>query len=203
MSGIICTPDEPVPITPTRRPVKSTPSCGHRPVWYHLPLKSFDALEVGHARRREIAGRHDAVAARAPPRRCRSCSVHSAGRAVEQRRRDAGVELHVAAQVEAVGDVVDVLQDLGLGAVALRPLPLLLQLVGEAVGIFQALDVAARAGIAVPEPGAADARAGLVGADLQAQAAQAMDGVEAGQAAADDDDVELARSGARSGKHRA
>ena len=28
-----------MPITPTRNPVKSTPSWGHRPVWYHLPLK--------------------------------------------------------------------------------------------------------------------------------------------------------------------
>jgi hypothetical protein len=25
--------DEPVPITATRWPVKSTPSCGHAPVW--------------------------------------------------------------------------------------------------------------------------------------------------------------------------
>ena len=41
MCGIICTPDEPVPMTPTRSPVKSTPSCGHSPVWYHLPLKLF------------------------------------------------------------------------------------------------------------------------------------------------------------------
>ena len=41
MCGIICTPDEPVPMTPTRSPLKSTPSCGHRPVWYHLPLKLF------------------------------------------------------------------------------------------------------------------------------------------------------------------
>ncbi len=64
MIGIICTPDEPVPITPTRRPVKSTPSCGHRPVWYHLPLKLVDALEVGHARRREIARRHHDSSAR-------------------------------------------------------------------------------------------------------------------------------------------
>ena len=32
-------PDEPVPITPTRWLVKSTVSCGHLPLWYHLPLK--------------------------------------------------------------------------------------------------------------------------------------------------------------------
>ena len=33
ISGIDWMPDEPVPITPTRWPVKSTPSCGQRPVW--------------------------------------------------------------------------------------------------------------------------------------------------------------------------
>ena len=47
MIGIICTPDEPVPITPTFLPVKSTPSCGHRPEWYHLPLKSWMPLKSG------------------------------------------------------------------------------------------------------------------------------------------------------------
>ena len=47
MIGIICTPDEPVPITPTRRPLKSTPSCGHRPEWYHLPLKFVRPLKSG------------------------------------------------------------------------------------------------------------------------------------------------------------
>ena len=74
------------------------------------------------------------------------------------------VELDVAAQVEAVGDVVDVAQDLRLGGVALGPVPLLLELVGERVRVVQALDVAARARVAVPVPGAADAVAGLVDA---------------------------------------
>lgn len=32
-------PDLVVPMTPTRRPLKSTPSWGQRPVWYSLPLK--------------------------------------------------------------------------------------------------------------------------------------------------------------------
>jgi hypothetical protein len=32
MIGIDWIADEPVPITPTRWPVKSTPSCGQRPV---------------------------------------------------------------------------------------------------------------------------------------------------------------------------
>ena len=34
-------------MTPTLRPVKSTPSCGHRPEWYHLPLKLPMPLKSG------------------------------------------------------------------------------------------------------------------------------------------------------------
>jgi len=33
MTGMDWIADDPVPITPTRWPVKSTPSCGHAPVW--------------------------------------------------------------------------------------------------------------------------------------------------------------------------
>ncbi len=34
------TPDEPVPMTPTRLASKETGSCGQRPVWYIGPAKS-------------------------------------------------------------------------------------------------------------------------------------------------------------------
>ena len=37
ITGIDCTPLEPVPMTPTRLPVKSTPSWGQAPVWYQSP----------------------------------------------------------------------------------------------------------------------------------------------------------------------
>ena len=37
ITGIACTAEDPVPITPTRLPVKSTPSCGQRPVWCSSP----------------------------------------------------------------------------------------------------------------------------------------------------------------------
>ena len=108
---------------------------------------------------------------------------------VEFGRDDIRVQLDVAAQVEAVGDVVRVAQDLGLAGVALGPLPFLLQLVGERIGILHALDVAARARIAVPVPGAADARAALVHARRHAEPAQPMQHVEAGETGADDDRV--------------
>ena len=39
ISGIDWMPDEPVPMTATRLPVKSTPSCGQRLVKYTSPAK--------------------------------------------------------------------------------------------------------------------------------------------------------------------
>src|SRR6266403_575269 len=47
MMGIDWTPDEPVPITPTRNPVNSTPPWGHNPVCYHSPLKLFNPGRLG------------------------------------------------------------------------------------------------------------------------------------------------------------
>ena len=67
----------------------------------------------------------------------------------------------IAAQVKTVGNVIDVAQDFRLRAVAFRPAPVLLKVVGEGVGILHTFDVAAGAGVAVPEPGAADAGPGL------------------------------------------
>ena len=83
---------------------------------------------------------------------------HAIGALVEHGAFDAGVELDVGAQIEPVRDVVGVFQDFRLRRVALAPVPFLLQFVGERIGILHAFDVAARAGIAVPVPGAADAR---------------------------------------------
>src|SRR5262249_32792032 len=92
-------------------------------------------------------------------------------------------------QVEAVGDVVGVFQDLGLRRIALAPAPFLLQLVRERIGILHALDVAARAGIAVPVPGASDARTLLEDTGRKAKPAQPMQHVHAGKARADHDDI--------------
>ena len=47
MTGMAWMPEEPVPKTPTRWPVKSTTSCGQSPVWYHLPLKHSIPLSSG------------------------------------------------------------------------------------------------------------------------------------------------------------
>ena len=64
ITGIAWIADEPVPITPTRIPVKSTPSCGQCPVWYTLAGKALDPREIRHPRGGQAAGRHHAVARR-------------------------------------------------------------------------------------------------------------------------------------------
>ena len=47
MMGMDWMAEEPVPMTPTRWPVKSTPSCGQYPVWYHFPSKLSSPLNFG------------------------------------------------------------------------------------------------------------------------------------------------------------
>src|SRR5690606_27782430 len=105
----------------------------------------------------------------------------------------------VAVQVEAVGDGLDVAQDLGLAGVAVRPLPLLLQLGGEGIGVVDALHVAAGPGVAVPEPGAADAGARLEDARPQAEPAQPVQHVQAGEPGPDDQGVQGGGGGGRRG----
>ena len=110
-------------------------------------------------------------------------------RLVEDRSGDHGVELDVAPQVEAVGDVVGVPQHLGLGGEALRPVPLLFKLVAEPVGVVDALDVTAGAGVAVPVPRAADTGSGFEHPHGEAGLAETVEHVHAGEAGADHDCV--------------
>ena len=102
----------------------------------------------------------------------------------------AGVETDMRAQTEAIGDVVGVSEDLGLRRIFLRPVPLLVEFFREREGILHALDVAARAGIAVPVPGAADAAAGFIDPRGKAKPAQPVQHIEAGKTRADHDRVE-------------
>ncbi len=81
--------------------------------------------------------------------------------AVECRARHRGAERVVAAKVEAVGDVLEISQDLRLRGVALGPCPGLLQVVVERVGVVDAFDVAPRSRVAIPVPRAAHAVRGL------------------------------------------
>ena len=105
MIGIDWMPDEPVPMTPTRLPVKSTPSCGQRPVWYDAPAKRVEPGNSGDSRadRQPVAMTQNCADDCSPPIGARPSSGVGL---VELAPRDARVELDVAAQVEAVGDVV-------------------------------------------------------------------------------------------------
>ena len=80
---------------------------------------------------------------------------------VVMRRDDARIEPDVLLQVESLDDVVRIAQDLRLRRIALAPLPFLRERIGELVGVLHALDVAARARIAIPVPRPADPAARL------------------------------------------
>ena len=120
--------DDPDPSTgrDRRRPAASAPVCSHSPRIGPGPgsrrSDRRQASDRHHAEARAeagpVLGRDD------PPVRCR----------VVLRTRDEGLEHDVAPQVEAIGDVVEVTQDLRLGRVALGPAPLAYQFVGERVG---------------------------------------------------------------------
>ena len=105
------------------------------------------------------------------------------------RRGHPAAELDVAAQVELVGDEVEIAQGLGLAGEMLRPAPFLQELRREGVAVRVAFGVEARARIAVPVPGAADAGAGLEDPHAQPQLAQPIELAQARHARPDDDDV--------------
>src|SRR5580700_3420982 len=153
-------------------------------------LETLQTREARRPRRREIARRHDAKA------RSRGLGFVSLYRpcvclAVEDRLSDPGVELDVAPEVEAVGHMVDVTQDLRLRPVALGPMPFLLQVVREGIRVLHAFDVAATPWVAVPVPGAANPTAGLEGTHFEAEFTQAMDRVETADSGADDDRIKF------------
>src|SRR4030095_2667946 len=130
-------------VRPASRVIRGTPEA--------LPARKLRYLGRGQA-----TGRHDAEARRHAVAVVRRDGPAPAG-LVEGRYRHPRSDLDVAPQVEAIGDVIDVGQDLRLRGVPLAPLPLLLQLVRERVRIVHALDVASRAWVAIPVPGAANA----------------------------------------------
>jgi hypothetical protein len=98
------------------------------------------------------------------------------------------------AQVELVGEVVEVALGLRLAGETLLPIPFLEQLRREGIAVGIALRVEAGAGIPVPIPCAADAGARLEHPHLEAELAQLVELIEAGHAGADDDGVELGES---------
>src|SRR5262249_6827365 len=98
--------------------------------------------------------------------------------------------------VVAVRYEAQIAPDLGLGGVLLRPLPGGLQLRIEGVAVVGGLDIAARAGIAVPVPGAADIVGRFQAHRREARTAQAMEKIEAGKPRAVHGDVDFLDRGA-------
>ena len=126
-----------------------------------LALEAIEPLDIGHPRVGKTAGgQHDK--SRRHGLAVGSSDLPDVGGFIEDSFVDAGIELNIGAQIETVGDVVGVFQNFRLRRVALTPVPVLLQLVGERIGILHAFDVTAGAWIAVPVPGASDATALLI-----------------------------------------
>ena len=154
------------------------------------PAEAVHALEGRAVRRRQTTNRHDAESCRDAVATIR-LDQPAIGVLVECCRRDAGIEHDLAAQVEAIGDVVGVGEDFRLWRILLRPVPVLVQFLRKREGILQALDVAAGSGIAIPVPRPANAAAGFINPCSEAEPPQPIQHVQAGKARADHNGVKL------------
>ena len=190
ITGISCTAVAPVPMTPTRLPESSSGSRGPVRSVEGGPAEIRHAFDLGHLRDGERADRRDEPAgARAMP--VLRLDLPGEPVLVPGRADDPRPEPDIAAQVELVGDEVHIAQGFGLGREMLAPIPLLKQFPGEGEAVAVALGIEARAGIAVPVPGAADIAAGLEHPHPEAEFPEPVKLVEAGNARADHDGVML------------
>ena len=166
----------------------------------HLAGKIVDARNVRPDRRRQAAGRED------DPARTQKLAIGQRRRPrgrclVETCCGDALVETDMRAEPEAIRYVICIGKDLGLCRVALAPAPIALQIGIERVGIVDAFDIAARTGITVPVPGAADIAPRLDARHREAKAPGGIDGIEARKARSDNEHVAVERDGWHPGGH--
>src|SRR5579872_5952305 len=126
----------------------------------NLALELLDSLDLRRLRCRETAGRHN-IEATGNARTVVGRQQPATRGLVPCRGGDPGAKADVTAQIVAVGDEAEIAQDFRLGGVFLRPGPRRLELRIKRIAVVDGLDVAARAGIAIPVPGATDI-AGLV-----------------------------------------
>ena len=160
-----------------------------------LPLEGAEAGDVRHRRRRKDPDSGQQKTRRIAPSILER-DVPAPGFFLVVGRGDATVELDVAAQIELVGDVIEVAFCLGLGGKMLAPMTFLQQFLREGIAVSPTFGVEAGAGIAVPVPGTADAGTGLEYPHPQTELAQLVELIEPGNSGADDDGVEI---GARFG----
>ena len=154
--------------------------------------KRLASLEVRDLRRGEAPDRGDEVGGRQPVAPVGLDHPFAAGLVIAGTGH-AGAELDVAPQVELVGDIIQIPQDLRLPGIAARPLPFEQDLLREGEAVVVAFGITARAGVAVPEPGAAHAVGHLDHPGAEAKLAQLEQHVEAGEPGTDDHCVVVVR----------
>ena len=168
-----------------------------RPLASVKPL-AFEVIEARERRaldRRQIAGCHHTPAA-GQGVLLRGGDHPLVVLVVEAGGLHLGVELDIAPEIEAVGNVIEVAQDLRLRRVSLAPDPLVQQLVRERVAVVDALDIAACAGVAVPEPGAPHPGAAFQHPGRVSKLAQPVQREQAGEPGTDDDHFIVLRAAA-------
>ena len=155
-----------------------------------LTLERVESRDARHGRRREDADGGDQEACVVAPAILQHDLPASRLLAVVC-GADTAAELDITAQVELVGDVVQIALGLGCRREVFFPIPFLQQLVGKRVAVGPAFGIEARTGVAVPVPGAADIAAVLEHQRLQTEFAQLVELIETGNAGTDDDSVKI------------
>ena len=183
-SGTICAALAPVPITATRRPVRSC-SSSQRAEWKDGPPKESQPLDLGQRRRGEGAdGAHQNVRLVQP-----ACVVGhhpTVAPLVPAGRLDPHARAQMGSDGEAIGALLEVAQDLGLRGVRLGPVGL----EGEGIGVEMRRHVAGRSGVRVEPPGPAHAVSRLEQNEVAPARLGQRDGQpEATGAGADDGDL--------------
>jgi hypothetical protein len=143
-----------------------------------------DALDPRHGRRRQQADCQDQKAASelAPV-----ADLHAPKIAgfVEMCRIDLTIELHMLAQIELVGDKVEIAKIFRLAGEAFLPMPLLKQFARERIAIGVALGIETATGVAIPVPGSAEIVGGVEHRCVDPDINQALDLVDPSHARAD------------------
>src|SRR5581483_607213 len=152
-------------------------------------LEVIEPRNIGEMMGGQDADRGDEKT-RARPPSVRRCDLPSIPALVEARGNDPGVELDVLAQIELVGDVVQVALGFGLPREMLLPVPFPKQLIRERISVRVALRIESCARITVPIPGAANSSTFLVDVNREAHLAEPVQLEQTGNAGADDDRVE-------------
>ncbi|MBA7472498.1 hypothetical protein ES707_07825 [subsurface metagenome] len=156
--------------------------------------KILYAFDPRHGRRRQQTdGEHDEAAGQLAA--VADFHLPEIARLVELHGLDGAVELHVFAQIELVGDVVQIPQVLGLAGEALLPVPFVEQFLRERKAVGVALGIEAAAGIAVPVPGAAEIGRRVEHGRVDAEIDEPFDLVDACDAGADDDHLVVGLGG--------